>query len=84
MAFERIVNNPKRSIGDNTVKVIHEHSKKNNQCLEISSKKMIQENLIKPKTKIGLASFLDLLSKWRNDLLIKKINHVKLLHIVLD
>ncbi len=84
LAFERIVNNPKRSIGDNTVKVIHEHSKKNNQCLEISSKKMIQENLIKPKAKIGLTSFLNLLSKWRNDLLIKKINHVKLLQIVLD
>ena len=84
LAFERIVNNPKRSIGDSTIKAIHEHSKKNNQCLEISSKKMIQKNLIKPKAKIGLTSFLNLLSKWRNDLLIKKINHVKLLQIVLD
>ena len=28
LAFERIVNNPKRSIGDNTLKNIHEYSKK--------------------------------------------------------
>ena len=45
---------------------------------------MIQENLIKPKAKIGLSSFLDLLSKWRSDLKIKKVNHVKLLQIILD
>ena len=84
LAFERIVNNPKRSIGDSTLKSIHEYSKEQKLYLEISSKKMIQENLIKPKTKIGLTSFLDLLSKWRNDLLIKKVNHVKLLQLVLD
>ena len=84
LAFERIVNNPKRSIGDTTLKSIHEYSKEQKLYLEISSKKMIQENLIKPKTKIGLTSFLDLLSKWRNDLLIKKVNHVKLLQLVLD
>ena len=45
---------------------------------------MIDENLIKPKTKIGLSLFLNLISKWRNDLKIKKTNHVKLLQIILD
>ena len=84
LAFERIVNNPKRSIGDSTIKSIHEFSKKNFLCLENSSKKMIQENLIKPKTKMGLTLFLDLINKWRNDLKIKKINHVKLLQMILD
>ena len=84
LAFERIVNNPKRSIGDGTLKIIHEFSKENHLSLELSSKKMIEENLIKPKTKIGLSFFLTVLSKWRNDLLIKKVNHIKLLQIVLD
>ena len=84
LAFERIVNNPKRSIGDSTIKSIHEFSKKNKICLENSSKKMIQENLIKPKTKMGLTLFLDLINKWRNDLKIKKVNHVKLLQMILD
>jgi len=84
LAFERIVNNPKRSIGDNTLKSIHEFSKKNSLCLEISSKKMIEDNLIKPKAKVGLNIFLDLIKKWRYDLNIKKTNHVKLLQLVLD
>ena len=84
LAFERIINNPKRSIGESSLKTIHEYSKKNSCCLEISSKKLIENNLVKPKAKIGLSSFLDLLNKWRNDLNIKKINHVKLLQIILD
>ncbi len=84
LAFERIVNNPKRSIGDSSIKMIHEYAKKNNLCLENASRKLIQENLVKPKTKIGLNLFLRLMNKWRNDLNIKKINHVKLLQIILD
>tara|TARA_B100001996_G_scaffold373117_1_gene350260 strand:- start:1025 stop:3055 length:2031 start_codon:yes stop_codon:yes gene_type:complete len=84
LSFERIINTPKRSVGNTTIKQIHDFAKKNELTLEISSKKLIEVNKIKPKTKIGLNSFLNLLSKWRNDLSIKKINHVKLLQIVLD
>ena len=84
LAFERIVNNPKRSIGESTINQIHEFSKKKSLSLESSSKKLIELNLIKPKTKIGLKTFLSFIEKWRNDLLMKKINHVKLLQIILD
>ena len=84
LAFSRIVNNPKRSIGESTIKLIHEFSNKNSVSLEIASKKLIEQNLIKPKTKMGLNSFLFLMDKWRNDINLKKINHVKLLQLVLD
>ena len=84
LAFDRIVNNPKRSIGESTIKLIHEFSKDNSVSLEIASKQLIEKNLIKPKTKIGLSSFIFLMNKWRNDINIKKINHVKLLQLVLD
>jgi DNA helicase-2/ATP-dependent DNA helicase PcrA len=84
LAFERIVNNPKRSIGDTSLKTIHEFGKKNNLSLELAAKNMIDQNLIKPKTKIGLNFFLNALNKWRNDINIKKINHIKLLQTVLD
>ncbi|WP_440677786.1 ATP-dependent helicase [Candidatus Pelagibacter sp. HIMB1587] len=84
LAFERIVNNPKRSIGDSTLKSIHEFAKENNLNLERASIKMLEQNLIKPKAKIGLSLFINSLIKWRNDLIIKKSNHIKLLQIVLD
>ena len=84
LAFERIVNNPKRSVGESTIKIINEHSKKNSTSLETSSRNLIELNLIKPKAKLGLTFFLNLLEKWRNDLKNKNTNHVKLLQIVLD
>ena len=33
---------------------------------------------------MGLSSFLFLMDKWRNDINIKKINHIKLLQLILD
>ena len=84
LAFERVVNVPKRSIGSTSFKLINEHAKKNNFSLESSSKNLIEHNKIKPKTKSGLLNFLNLLEKWRNDYFNKKINHVKLLQIILD
>ncbi len=83
LSLDRIINNPKRSIGETTIKSIYDYAKKNNYSLEDSAKKMIELNLIKPKAKLGLNSILSLLDKWRFDLR-KKINHVKLLQIILD
>ena len=83
LSFERIINVPKRSIGETTVKSIYDYAKQNGYSLEEASKKMIEMNLVKPKPKLGLTSILNLLDKWRFDLK-KKINHVKLLQIILD
>ena len=83
LSFERIINVPKRSIGDTTIKVISEFAKQNNYSMEMSSKKLIELNKIKPKTKVGLSSLLNLLEKWRFEIK-KNINHNKLLQIVLD
>ena len=68
LSFERIINVPKRSIGETTIKSIYEFSKKGGYSLEEGSKKMIELNLIKPKTKLGLNSILNLIDKWRFDL----------------
>ncbi len=84
LAFERIVNNPKRAIGESTMRQIHEYSKKNSINLFIASKELIENNKIKPKAKIGLNSFLNFIEKWKNDLIIKKFGHVKLLQNILD
>ena len=84
LAFERVVNVPKRSVGNTSIKIISEYAKQNSLPLEKSAKNLISLNKIKPKTKIGLNSFLNLLEKWRNDYFNKKINHVKLLQIILD
>ena len=66
------------------MKQINEFARKKSLSLEEASKKLIENNEIKPKAKIGLNFILKLIEKWRNDLISKKTNHIKLLQIVLD
>ena len=82
LAFERIVNNPKRSIGNITLRQISEYSRENTICLEDASFKLIENNKIKPKAKTGLVGILNLILKWRKDSTVKK--HVELMQIILD
>ena len=84
LSFERIINVPKRSIGETSLKQIIEFAKKNKVTLEVSARRLIEKNEIKPKTKLGLVSLLNQFEKWRDDLKNKKIGHVKLLQIILD
>jgi len=83
LSFERIINVPKRSVGETTIKQINEYAKLNYLSLEEASKKLIELNKIKPKTKLGLSSILRLIEKWRSYNL-DKISHIKLLQIILD
>ena len=83
LAFERIVNVPKRSIGDTTINTISNYAKSNKISLIDSSKKLLELNKIKPKTKIGLSSIIKLIEKWSRDHL-NGTNHVKLLQTIMD
>ena len=82
LAFERIINTPKRSLGDTTINILHDWSKKNNLCLEDSALNLIELDKLKPKTKISLKNILELFKKWRLDLKNKK--HYEAMEIILD
>ena len=82
LAFERIINTPKRGLGDATIKQLHSYSSKNKSCLEDSARKLLQLNEFKPKVRVVINHLLELISKWRSDLKTKK--HYDLLKIILD
>jgi len=82
LAFERIINIPKRSIGDSTLKQLHDWSRKNKKSLEDAAIELIQLNKIKPKAKLGLVKILGMFSKWRIDL--KKKKNYELMETILD
>ena len=82
LAFERIINTPKRSLGDATINILHDWSKKNNLCLEDSALNLIELDKLKPKTKTSLKNILELFKKWRLDLKNKK--HYEAMEIILD
>ena len=82
LAFERIINTPKRAIGDSTLKQLHDYGRQNKKSLEDSAIDLIQSNKIKPKAKLGLMQILNLFKKWRLDSKEKK--HYELMEIIFD
>ena len=61
LAFERVLNMPRRGLGEATVKQLHEHSSKNKTCLEDSARKLLQLNNFKPKVRASLKQLLELI-----------------------
>ena len=82
LAFERIINVPKRSLGNSTIRQLYDWARKNKKSLEDSAVELLQLNKIKPKAKLGLVKILNLFNKWRLDLKEKK--HYELMEIILD
>ncbi len=82
LAFERVINMPRRGLGETTIKQLHNFSSKNKICLEDSARKLLQLNQFKPKIRLMIKNFLDLINKWRSDQ--KKKKHFDLLKIILD
>ena len=82
LAFERIINTPKRGLGNATIKQLHDYSSKNKSCLEDSARKLLQLNEFKPKVRALIKHLLELITKWRSDF--KKKKHYDLLKIILD
>ena len=72
LAFERIINVPKRSIGDSTLKNIHEFAKKNNLSLEKASNKMLEKN----KSLIHISELTRLRRTWYADFCLNKKHNI--------
>ena len=59
LAFERIVNVPKRGLGDATVQLLHDHARKRRVPLTEAARAMIATDELKPKPRGALRGLLD-------------------------
>ncbi|NDE65002.1 MAG: DNA helicase II, partial [Proteobacteria bacterium] len=82
LAFERIINTPKRSIGDATLKEIHKISKQKNINLEQASLVYCEQENPNGKTILSLKKIITDIQLWRK--LSKEISHYELTERVLD
>ena len=82
ISFERIINTPKRSIGNNSVKKIHQYAKQKGLCLLDASQEILKENILKPKTVKNLKTFITNMISWKKNS--KTFDHIALLETVLD
>jgi len=82
LAFERIINTPKRSIGDATLKEIHKISKQKNINLEQASLVYCEQENPNGKTILSLKKIITDIQLWRK--LSQEISHYELTERVLD
>jgi len=82
LAFERIVNVPKRGLGDATVQLLHDHARKRRVPMLQAARAMVATNELKPKPRGALRGLIEALDRWRNQR--DSLPHTELAEIVLD
>jgi DNA helicase-2/ATP-dependent DNA helicase PcrA len=82
LALERVIENPRRGVGESTLNLLYSFGQKNKLCLEDSIKKNIEIDSLKPKIKTSLSQLTKMIDKWRLDT--KTNKHYDLLKLVLD
>jgi DNA helicase-2/ATP-dependent DNA helicase PcrA len=82
LAFERIVNVPKRGLGDATVQMLHDHARKRRIPLSEAAAALSATDEMKPKPRLALRDLMASFERWRA----KKdsMPHTELAEIVLD
>ena len=82
LAFERIVNVPKRGLGKATLQIVHQVARAGGQSLYRAAQRLCETDEIKPKARATLASVIIDFERWRADAHI--IDHVDLAGQVLE
>jgi DNA helicase II / ATP-dependent DNA helicase PcrA len=82
LAFERIVNVPKRGLGDATVQLLHDHARKRRVPMTEAARAVVETDELKPKPRGSLRGLLEALDRWRKQR--DDIPHTQLAEIVLD
>jgi len=65
LALSRIINVPKRGVGDTTINNLYQKGKSENMSLFLAIKDAIAKNELKGKAKDALKSLLEQIEKWR-------------------
>jgi DNA helicase II / ATP-dependent DNA helicase PcrA len=82
LAFERIVNQPKRGVGDTSLKKIMLEARENGVSLFTMADNIIERDAIKGPARSGLIRFIDSIKHWRKKK--EDISHIELAELVLD
>jgi DNA helicase-2/ATP-dependent DNA helicase PcrA len=82
LAFERIVNVPKRGLGDATVKLLHEHARRRRISLMEATRALIETDELKPRPRGSLRDLVASFDRWRAQK--DALPHTELTEIVLD
>ena len=83
LAFERVVNQPKRGVGAASLQKLQRYARGDGRSLSVVVPMVLQTDEIKGSAKRGLTKFLDQLNMWR-DRLANGMSHPDLAEVILD
>jgi DNA helicase-2/ATP-dependent DNA helicase PcrA len=82
LAFERVVNVPRRGIGERAIQALHQFARAQTVPLETAAARLVDTDEIRGPARAGLRRFLDDLGRWRAEL--PNRSHAETMGIVLD
>ena len=82
LAFERIVNTPKRGIGDSTVRQLYETARATDRALFAATRLLVETEELKPKQRVVLRDLIAQFDNWSE--LARTMPHADLAQQILD
>ena len=83
LAFERVVNQPKRGVGNTTLAKLQAYARADGRSLFVLTPMVLQTDEIKGAAKRGLTQFIDQINLWR-DRLANGMPHTELAEVILE
>ncbi|MFV0408797.1 MAG: ATP-dependent helicase [Paracoccus sp. (in: a-proteobacteria)] len=84
LAFERIVNTPKRGLGDKAMQTIQNEARRLGAPLLIGAQSVVEDGLLGGKGLANLREFINAMGRFHADALDPEANHVELAERILD
>ncbi len=82
LALERIINVPKRGIGQTTMQTVHHYARAQDISLSVAIARLIETDELKPKARTTLRAIMEEFARWRS--MLDEIHHPELAKVVLD
>jgi len=82
LAFERIINTPKRGLGEATLQTLHQLARAAQISLQESALRIIETDELKPKPRIALREVMQAIGRWRGQ--VAQLPHTELAQIILE
>lgn len=82
LAFERIVNTPKRGLGDTAIRLLRDYARAKAIPLLAAASELVQGDEMKPKPRAALAEVVANFTRWRD--LLPSMRHTDLAEMILE
>ncbi|NGO62838.1 UvrD-helicase domain-containing protein [Rhizobium daejeonense] len=82
LAFERIVNTPKRGLGDTTIRTLHDYARARDIPMLTAAGNLIETDELKPKARKALFDVIQMFRRWQE--LLETTPHTELAEQILE